>query len=113
MLISQALQAGYDVISDDTNLKNYICRQLVTVAAVAARPVEWVVFDTPLQICIARDAKRSNPVGKGVIKSIMDQTEQLEATLAEFPMTIVYPGDQYRDPRIGGSHGTTDTNKGK
>lgn len=89
--------AGYDVVSDDTNLQNYICKQLFAVANVCNRMVEWVTFETPLEVCIARDKKRSQPVGECVIRTMAAGIEQIPAELI-VPSTTVYPGDVYHDP---------------
>lgn len=96
-MIGQALTYGYDVVSDDTNLQNYICRQLFNVAAVCARPVEWVLFETPLEVCIRRDAKRPVPVGERVIREMDKGIDPMPNDMI-VPVTVVYPGDEYRDP---------------
>ena len=66
-LIMQTLEAGYNVIVDDTNfgkhvqdIKNHLFRMDNVM-------IELQVFDTPVWTCIERDAKRDNPVGKKVI----------------------------------------------
>lgn len=92
-IIAQALMHGYDVVSDDTNLQTYIVRQLVTAAAVCGRPVEMVLFETPLALCIARDAKRAQSVGESVIRAMFESVEVLPPDLTSLPITTVYPGD--------------------
>lgn len=103
-MITQALMHGYDVVSDDTNLQNYIVKQLVAAAAVCSRHVEWVMFETPLQVCIARDAKRPHPVGERVIREMAKGLEPLPADLLALPVTLIYPGDQYYDPAKRSPH---------
>ena len=67
-LILAALQAGYSIIVDDTNLSakhEAHIRELVKSQAV----VEIEDFtDVPLDVCIERDRKRANYVGEQVIR---------------------------------------------
>lgn len=98
-MIAQALMAGYDVVSDDTNLQNYITKKLFSVAAICGRRVEWVMFETPIDVCIARDRKRQNPVGEHVIRDMNAMIQPIPIDQI-VPSTIVYPGDEYHDPQI-------------
>jgi len=73
--ITSALSSGYSVIVDDTNLhpkhEQHI-RELV-------HPIEVLVDDSfllvPMRECIRRDALRTNPVGKEVIRRMAKSLE--------------------------------------
>lgn len=88
-MIAQALQYGYDVVSDDTNLRNHICEQLLTVAAVCNYQVEWVLFETPLNVCIERDKQRDRPVGEHTIRSMSLSSDLMTVAMLALPATVV------------------------
>ncbi len=76
LLITSALQEGKNVVVDDTNLsdKNYnrisqLVKEYNTMFSEDVI-VEIEEMNTPLEICIERDAKRENPVGSKVIKQM-------------------------------------------
>lgn len=100
-MIAQALMAGYDVISDDTNLQNYICKQLITIATVCGRQVEWVLFETPLEVCIKRDKRRQGAasVGEGVIRQMAAEVDTMTPEMSSIPTTVIYPDTLYRNPQ--------------
>lgn len=70
VLISQALQFGWTVVVDDTNLQPYHEQQIRTLASVFGAGVEVITFDTPIEECIRRDAQRDRPVGEVVIRQM-------------------------------------------
>jgi predicted kinase len=76
LLINHALEEGKSVVVDDTNLsdKNYNrISQLVREYNVKYSEnvvVEIKEMDTPIEVCIERDALRENPVGEMVIKQM-------------------------------------------
>lgn len=100
-MVSQGLMSGYDVISDDTNLQNHSCKQLITAATLCGRQVEWVLFETPIDVCIARDKRRFAPasVGEQVIRQMAASVDSMTPEMASLPATIVYPDGTYRDPQ--------------
>ena len=69
-----AIEHKYDIVVDNMNLnpkevlffeglaKSYLCQQY-------KYKVFYKDFFTPLEECIARDAKRENPVGESIIRS--------------------------------------------
>lgn len=93
-MITQGLMHGYDVISDDTNLQNYICKQLINAASVCNRSVEWILFETPLELCIERDKKRQGRahVGEAAIRSMASAIEPFTAEMLALPTTVVTNG---------------------
>lgn len=60
-LISYFIDAGYDVIVDDTNLKSSQIKDLREHVERCNATAEFRVklFDTPLEICLERNAKRT------------------------------------------------------
>lgn len=67
LLIKDFLSKGFDVIVDDTNLKDGTIKWLIKIATECCADIEFIKIDTPLEECIRRDATRINPVGKGII----------------------------------------------
>lgn len=69
--LAATLNAGCDVIVDDTNLRSKYVKSLMDIAARAGAHVEFVEFtDVSLEECIRRDALRPQPVGEDVIRSM-------------------------------------------
>jgi predicted kinase len=71
--IRELLAAGYDVICDDTNLHDEHRRVLADTAHAAGAASRVVDFTrVPVQTCIARDERRSEPerVGQDVIRAM-------------------------------------------
>jgi predicted kinase len=69
--IRTALDAGVDVICDDTNLKQRVACDLRRLATLAGAEFEvWDLTDAPLEECIRRDAAREGraKVGEAVIR---------------------------------------------
>lgn len=64
------LAAGYVVIVSDTNLRWKYRKRWVKLAESLNVPVEFVHIDTPIEVCIARDAQRPDPVGEEVIRKM-------------------------------------------
>jgi predicted kinase len=69
-IICDALQNGLNVVSDDTNFILAHEKTLRHLADINKAEFEIKLIDTPLDVCIARDVKRDNPVGAGVIRKM-------------------------------------------
>jgi predicted kinase len=89
LLIIKALEEGKHVIVDDTNLatsnETHI-RQMIEAFNKANNDsvqVELVEFDTPLEECIARDAKRPKPVGAKRIREMHRQHYAVKNTIEQ------------------------------
>lgn len=84
-LISQTLDAGYDVIVDDTNFALYHYRTVNGIVDMLSGGrdvvIERVFFDTPVEECIRRDAQRAKPVGEKVIRKMYNQYLRKEEAL--------------------------------
>lgn len=91
-IIRESLTAGYDIIVDDTNLHE---KHRHTMDIIAGEfPGTTVVekfFDTPLEVCIERDKKRPNPVGRGIILDmwVKNLKPKLVPYLPSLPEAIV------------------------
>ncbi len=72
-LIVQAINEGYHVIVDDTNLNPVHAKHIADLI----KGVGVVIFEdftsVPLETCLERDAKRTNSVGSKVIKGMWKQ----------------------------------------
>lgn len=71
-LIRECLMEGGSVVVDDTNLEDRDIRDIKGCAHIdmEAVPVRIMDFDTPLAICIERDAQRPAPVGAARIREM-------------------------------------------
>ncbi len=84
-VVSQALTDDHDVIIDDTNFNPQHLARIEAIAAQHGTVVEIKDFsDVPLEVCIARDAQRANPVGQRVIRQMHRQYLEVK------PAKIVY-----------------------
>lgn len=76
ILIVKALEEGKHVIVDDTNLSERNITRITQLVDEFNKEhnnnvsIEVKEFDTPLNECIARDAKREKPVGEKVIRDM-------------------------------------------
>ena len=72
-LIERALELGFDVVVDDTNLNPEHEKALHALAEAHRSCVEVVEINTPVEECIKRDIARSNPVGEDVIREMAEK----------------------------------------
>lgn len=80
IIIREAILKNYSVIVDDTNMNPVHFEAIKDLAKTLK--VEAIVHDmnTPLQICIERDAQREHPVGEIVIRRMyMSYSEEVTA----------------------------------
>lgn len=68
-IFKEALKEGYDVVVDNMNLSEKSTSQFKEIAKKFNCQIEFVDFNTPLEVCIERDSKRENPIGEAVIRS--------------------------------------------
>jgi predicted kinase len=66
--IQEALLNGRDVICSDTNVKLSYRNTFRKLAEACGAEFEEVWFDTDIDVCIARDALRADPVGEEIIR---------------------------------------------
>ena len=84
-LIVQALNQGYNVIVDDTNLAPKHEKRILEIALAMKANFEIKDFtDIPLDVCLKRDSQRVNSVGIKVIKDMYDKY------LKPKPETVLY-----------------------
>lgn len=72
VLAQSLLVFDFDVVVDDTNLKQKTIDMWKDVASWMKADIEIVRIDTPLEVCIERDSKREKPVGEKVIRDMMN-----------------------------------------
>lgn len=72
-IVAQSAIVKSNLIVDDTNLDPKHEKKIRELAEPFGVDVEVKFFDTPLEECIARDAKRENPVGEKVIRGMYNQ----------------------------------------
>lgn len=73
MIIQKSLSEGISIIIDDTNLAPYHETRLRELAAQYKAEFIEMLFDTPADECVKRDARRANPVGPQVILGMANQ----------------------------------------
>jgi len=76
-LIVQALLLGRSVISDDTNLTERHVTHLQALVAPLGVTIECIDMLTPIEECVARDARREQPVGEQRIREMDAQRKGL------------------------------------
>ncbi|MEI9966186.1 MAG: AAA family ATPase [Candidatus Moraniibacteriota bacterium] len=72
-IVRLALQERVNIICDDTNFNPVHEKTLREIAKANGSLVEVKEFDTSIEECIERDAKRLNPVGEAVIRGMANQ----------------------------------------
>jgi predicted kinase len=75
LLRRRLLMARGDTIVDATNLAPRWRRDWIRLAQRAGVPVEAVWFDTPLDVCLARNAARERVVPEAAIRAMAAQLE--------------------------------------
>lgn len=86
--ISEALQAGKHVISDDTNLKPVFIEVLVRLARKNGATIEQKHFNVSVETCIERNKERGKAGGRRVpnfiIRSMSNSTYSISGDLKKF-----------------------------
>lgn len=85
--VRELLRAGFSVVVDDTNLRSAFIEPFRTLAAEFGVPFRLVVLDTPIEVCVARDASRRRSVGAAVIRE--QQQRLLELLTDEIGLAAV------------------------
>lgn len=75
-MIQSALDAGYSVIVDNTNLQ----KKYITALQNFGVPVECKLIHCPVEVAIIRDEKRAAKVGEAVIRKQQKSLEKLIKT---------------------------------
>ena len=89
LFMNTTMDYGFDVVIDDMNLNPHTTEYYeVLVQAYNATHddkyvIEYRLFNTPLDVCIERDAKRKNPIGAKVLTDTYTKYEKLIAELDE------------------------------
>ena len=89
LFMNTTMDYGFDIVIDDMNLNPHTTEYYeVLVQAYNATHddkyvMEYRLFNTPLDVCIERDAKRKNPIGAKVLTDTYTKYEKLIAELDE------------------------------
>ena len=87
--LNQAMLEGYDIVLDNMNLNQKTLTEIKETVEefnkwISLSPVDLhydiryqTFFDTSLEECIARDAKRENPIGEEVIRNIYNKYKDI------------------------------------
>ena len=87
--LNQAMLEGYDIVLDNMNLNQETLDEIKETVKefnewISLSPVDLhydikyqTFFDTSLEECIARDAKRENPIGEEVIRNIYNKYKDI------------------------------------
>ena len=87
--LNQAMLEGYDIVLDNINLNQKTLAKIKETVEefnkwISLSPVDLhydikyqTFFDTPLEECIARDAKRENPIGEEVIRNTYNKYKDI------------------------------------
>jgi len=70
-------------VVDSTAVEDFARQELRSIAASYDAPSVAIIFDIPLEVCIARDATRPRPVGESVIRMQKEHLHRGQATLAD------------------------------
>lgn len=87
------LRAGWVVVCDDTNLYAKYARAFATIAVEEGAEFEvWDLAHVPLDVCISRDAARSDCVGEDVIRGMYERhIKPLRGRPKRFPPALPFP----------------------
>lgn len=87
--LNQAMLEGYDIVLDNMNLNQKTLAKIKETVEefnkwISLSPVDLhynikyqTFFDTPLEECVARDAKRENPIGEEVIRNTYNKYKDI------------------------------------
>ncbi|MCX5205320.1 AAA family ATPase [Streptomyces sp. NBC_00237] len=90
--VRAAVDAGFDVVVDNTHLTPHIPKRLKAAVAGHATFVVHDFTDVQVEECVRRDAARANPVGEDVIRILADK--HLKATKGGWRLTADWFNDQ-------------------
>jgi predicted kinase len=71
--IRTALQLGYNVVADSTNLNLATIAALTAIAIDCGAELEFKLIEADLDECIKRDSLRPNPVGANIIRNFYNK----------------------------------------
>jgi predicted kinase len=84
-LIRAGLKAGRHVISSDTNLAAKYVKEMAKIAEFFGSEIDVVDMDTPLEVCILRDAIRGEQGGHEVGSDVIRRTHSRYFANGKFP----------------------------
>lgn len=72
-LLRAFMYAGNDIVLDNTNLNPGHLRRVVELATRSGYRVEYRDMEVPVEVAVARDARRDRSVGADVVRSFADR----------------------------------------
>jgi predicted kinase len=89
-----ALESGYSVIIDNTNVKLSSINEIVKVVNGKAN-IQFKLFDTPIETCLERDKNRERSVGEDVIKQMYNNLQILKKNFDFKPIKRTYGTQEF------------------
>lgn len=89
LFLNAAMDYGFNIVIDDMNLNPHTTEYYEVLVENYNNihedkyTIEYRLFNTPLNVCIERDAKRENPIGAKVLTDTYTKYEKLIAELDE------------------------------
>lgn len=77
------LEQGYDVVVDSWNLEASDEDLWYCVAADARAVIQWIHLNTPVEVCVSRDAERPLSIGEDCVRGAAQAFEGRLKVLAE------------------------------
>lgn len=71
--VFKALEMGFNVIIDATNLNPKTQKKWIDIAESLSVEIEWKEFTVPYDVAVERDKNRERTVGESVIKQFYDR----------------------------------------
>jgi len=91
-LIQGAARDGLDLVVSDTNLVPAFRQALEAMLTGLGYSVRYVLFDTPLEVCLSRNAARERQVPEDVIRRMHRQYLEQRGELLARGAEIIAPG---------------------
>ncbi len=82
-IIALLLDEGASVIVDDTNINDQHRVRIQNLCSAHGAEYRVMTFDTPVDVCIERDAQRPKPVGADVIHRMNEQWHGPQVSVEE------------------------------
>ncbi|MFD5907065.1 AAA family ATPase [Streptomyces microflavus] len=93
LVLEGRLRRGRTTVCDSTSIEIPARADLLARARAHGRPVAAVLFDTPLEECLARNASRVRTVPPGVVRAMHAALPTVAELYAEGFTAVHHPGD--------------------
>lgn len=88
-IIRAALQDGYNVVVDDTNINPDKIQELIDIGNEHGAKVQVIDLDESLEVCIQRDAARPRPIGAARIRELDDRLKVVRGVALRGPVEVI------------------------